>query len=567
MAKLVLACWRSEHDATSLEGLVRRLAPDNLENPRIVDERVDPLLTLATLELAPDGRGPGWAMVGHSEDQLGPLGAPVPEGSFAGLRWSPEHVELLADAAGSRSLWYLETPALFAASTSQRALVLLSRSFEPNPQAMAWMLSSGTLGPGQSWDRRIRLLAPGAQLLFDRRRWTSRRSEAPVVFSADPLPAVQLHKRLQEAIEQTMSRCRFENGWVLPLSGGFDSRALLWALGRQQRLPCITWGTRAARQDPLSDAAVAEGVARRAQAPFRYLEIDPGGATADRVLERFVVAGEGRVDHVTGYLDGLLLWQRLREEGIRGIVRGDEGFGWLPAATSRKGRLSVGLAVFADYRNVSALRSAGVATRTGEPSWPRSLAREPGESVPTWRDRLYHNFRIPTILAALHELKAPFLEIANPFLAGRILEVVRQLPDELRTEKRLFREVAKAQDQWGPYAVHGANPSTTVLFDRPDFRQVLEAELSHPSATAVLEPSWLETMKENLARGPRSPTSASSGPWRSLLKRAVPLAWRQLAQDRLFRESLSLRTLCFRSYLILRVSRMLRADKDWWSDR
>lgn len=560
MTKLLLVCVPSGRRAPQLGPVLTKLAPDNLNSPRIFERWVDEELRVGALELPPGEAVRDALTVGAPEVPLGPVGTPIPEGSFAGVRWSAETIELVADAAGSRTLWYLETPECFAASTSQRALVLLSGRYEPNPEAMAWMLTSGTLGPGLAWDRRIRPVPPGGRVRFQRLTWSSTRQEAHLEFRPGDGDDRVHAGRLEQALNETMERLQLAEGWVLPLSGGFDSRSLLWTLRRRGPVPCLTWGTRASLSDPGSDAGVAQRVAAQAGVPFEFIEIDPGEAPAAKVLERFVIAGEARVDHLTGYLDGLALWERLRARGIRGLIRGDEGFGWLPAATPRKGRLTVGLAVLSDYGNAAALRGLGLMPGCAEPTWPRRLERRSRETVPTWRDRLYHQFRIPTTLAALHEVKTPFVELANPFLADRILAVVRQLPDHLRTEKRLFREVAQAQDAWGPYAERGANPTVRSIFEDEGLRRAMSAEVAIPSASGVLDRRWLDAVSRFLERGPGAPPRETPGEVKQWLRRALPLRVRQVVQDNLQREPLTDGALALRTFLILRMRRLLEED-------
>src|SRR5690606_18909468 len=90
--------------------------------------------------------------------------ADVPDGCFALLRADDEHVELAADASASRTIWYAMTNDLFAASTSQRAVVSVLGDFHPNLDAAAWLLSSGSLGPGRGWDSRIERVPPGGRV-------------------------------------------------------------------------------------------------------------------------------------------------------------------------------------------------------------------------------------------------------------------------------------------------------------------------------------------------------------------------------------------------------------------
>ena len=64
-----------------------------------------------------------------------------------------------------------------------------------------------------------------------------------------------------------------------------------------------------------------------------------------------------------------------------------------------------------------------------------ALLQRSGESLTVWRDTLYHEYRIPVYLAALGDLKLPYVEQMNPLLSRKILTVFRCFPDHLRKGK------------------------------------------------------------------------------------------------------------------------------------
>src|SRR5262245_40240254 len=169
-------------------------------------------------------------------------GAPLPDGNFALLRADDSHVELAADSVGSRTLWYALTEHELIVSTSQRAIVTLLGSFEPNRDALPWMLSSGTLGPSAAWDRRLHRLQPGERVVLDRARWRLESRLDPVVFAADDAASRDTHlERLRAAVIETCRRWSFDaRKWVLTLSGGADSRSLLCLL-RDRGIRSVTW--------------------------------------------------------------------------------------------------------------------------------------------------------------------------------------------------------------------------------------------------------------------------------------------------------------------------------------
>src|SRR5690606_14946583 len=121
------------------------------------------------------------------------------------------------------------------------------------------------------------------------------------------------------------------------------------------------------------------------------------------------------------------------------ILRGDEGFGWIPVANPTQARLSCGLILLEDI--------GGFEKLSFEQEIPSYLLKKDNETNEQWRDRLYHAYRLPIILGALNETKSAYIEIINPLLSKSIIEFVRTLPDTLRTNKYLFKKnVKKALD-------------------------------------------------------------------------------------------------------------------------
>ncbi|RPI62123.1 MAG: hypothetical protein EHM50_04510, partial [Lysobacterales bacterium] len=218
--------------------------------------------------------------------------APLPDGSYALLRADDAHIELVADSVGSRTLWYTLTDQELIVSSSQRAIVTLLGSFEPNRDALPWMLSSGTLGPTAAWDARLRRLQPGERVLLDRARWRLERRLDAVEFAADDSAShgEQL-ERLRGAVEDACCRWSFEpRKWVLTLSGGADSRGLLCLL-RDRGIETVTWGLPGSTEEPGNDALIARQLASTVGVPHRFFPIDWHASAPEVVLERFLAAG------------------------------------------------------------------------------------------------------------------------------------------------------------------------------------------------------------------------------------------------------------------------------------
>jgi hypothetical protein len=487
-------------------------------------------------------------------------GAALPDGSFALLRADEDEVELAADNAGSRTIWYALTDDELIASSSQRAIVNLLGSFEPNRNVLPWMLSSGTLGPTDGWDARLKRVQAGERVVLDRAHWRVRSTkEAPAFIPDRSLSRAAHLERLKAAVADACDRWSFDaEKWVLTLSGGADSRSLLYLL-RDRGIDTVTWGLPESGEQDGSDAQIARQVARALAAPHRFFTIEPHGREPELVLERFLAAGEGRVDRISGYVDGFDVWKTLFDDGYGGVIRGDEAFGWVPVQSAYAVRAATNLATLADYFSPQELATFELA----EQPLPEDFTRASGETLATWRDRLYQQARIPTFLAALTDLKTAYLEIGNPLLARSVLECVRAMPDELRTDKPLWREIVGAQLPDVALAKRVAIPTVTDFLNDRRVLQLLQDELASEHAAALLAPALRARCCAALQAAARAAgRTTRRGDWRhSALAAVIPKPVRAIVRNwRANQPSINPLVLAFRAFIAARMHEMLRAD-------
>ena len=438
MSHFLLVC---ERDAAAeplgpgaLETIAARLAPRGLppRAPHVVTSRglvsaiFEPVAMVERHEHAAClgamfPATPGWWVPGR----------PAPDGSYALFRADGRTVELISDVVASRTIWVHLDDRRMVASTSQRAMAMVLGDVAFDARTLPWMLSVGVIGPGLAWDRRVRPLGPDTRLRLDRATWRWRETCAAPVFRARLRGAATGEARLREAIDRTLAALPIDDRMPLLLSGGCDSRALLFGLARRGTLSTVTFGLPGADTRPESEAGVAARLARGVGARHRYLPITR--APLDEVFDDYVAHSEARTDRFAAYIDGMRLWRELVESGVQGVVRGDEGFGWTRVLRSRSLDACVGL--------LSA-RPIDFGLRDHPPHHrPPFLARRFGETLATQRDRLFQTCCIPTLHAGLNQAKAGHVEIASPFLARPVLDVVRAMPDRHRTDKAVFRRL------------------------------------------------------------------------------------------------------------------------------
>jgi hypothetical protein len=485
-------------------------------------------------------------------------GAPVPDGSFALLRANAQHIELVADAAGSRTLWYVLTADKLIASSSQRAIIAVLGNLQLNRDVLPWILSSGTLGPNGGWDARLQQLRPGERLLLDRARWRVSRKLSPVRFEPDESLDEKAHtERLAAVLDSIWCRWSFDpEKWVLPLSGGVDSRGLLCSLS-DRPIRTVTWGRAASRHEAGNDAQIAKALADHLGVPNRFFPTDFVAEPREHIVRRFLTAGEGRVTKMSGYLDGFLIWKTLYDEGIDGVIRGDEAFGSMYVHDAYGARFTAALTLLSDYFPAAEIERFELPAQT----LPPQLERQRNETLCMWRDRLYQEYRMPQFLAGLTDLKSPYVEVANPLLTSAVLECVRRFPDHLRTGKRLWRNMVAARSPDIPFADSAAVVALTDLTRDPAMLELMLAELESDGARDLFGVALLDRVcghlktalrEGNVATTKRPPQLLVSGLRRRL--RTISRRWVPL------KPHLPPFVFAFRSFVASRMYKLLKLD-------
>jgi hypothetical protein len=485
-------------------------------------------------------------------------GSALPDGSYAMFRASRQKIELATDFMGSRTIWYAQTPDTFIASTSQRAIVYFLESFEPNEEAFAWMLSAGSLGPGLSWDRRIQYLPLNSRLLLDRDLWRVSLHTGETRFSPENLSKEEHREKLKEEIEKVFQNIHFDpTQWVLPLSGGYDSRMLLLMLYRSHpEIRCVTWGSEEALKSKFNDAFIAKKICVGLGVGHHYFITSISNEPVENIFRRFLINGEGRIDHISAYLDGFELWKILSARGVKGIIRGDECFGsryLISELDFRKFMFATMLSDYAEFREMTLPDGF-------RQKWPDSFRPLAHETLEMWRDRLYTEYYFAFCLAPLNDLKLAYVEIMIPFIARSIIERVRKLPDVLRTEKMLFREIVKRYSPPVPFARYAAVDIQRKFLKNGKARELLLDELNSAHNGLV----WPKNLREKISQGVHRGNSGAVSHRYPLISRIRPFIPPRMVKTLQKLVPLSERVdyfdLALRSYIISSMSKLLSQD-------
>jgi hypothetical protein len=484
------------------------------------------------------------------------IASPRPEGTFALFRSDSHAVELLSDYTASRTIWYALTPTQLIASTSQRMVIAALGDFHPDLTTYRWMLASGCLGPGRAWDTRLTPVPPSSTVMLDRATWTLRIEHAQPLTFRPAVGSAEWHEaRLRNAVQRAVTELGLDPAeWTLALSGGMDSRSLLYYLHHAAELRTVTWGVRGALTAPASDAAIARTLARLCGVEHDYAETDVHADDLPAITRRFLTAGEGRIDHLHGYTDGLDLWARLSSAG-RGIIRGYDAFGRKPPVRNGfQARRASSLLVSTDY-------SASIVPpelRLSEADIPPQLLRRPDESLGDWRDRLWLQFRMPFVTAALDDVKTAYVEVVNPLLCRQVVEVVQSLPEKLRDNKTVFARIVSGMFPGVPFARRDAIQETDEILELAPVRQFLQQRLLASPPAPVLEPRVFALLATE--RGHHSTRSAIRRRVVVAVKRYAPRPIENYVRARLRRESPNPRRVAWRAFIIGEMSRMLAED-------
>jgi asparagine synthetase B (glutamine-hydrolysing) len=563
MSKILFVCLRDAARAGAMADAVttacRRLQPDNLRpsapqvlrsgNVVIGVSNPTPVLSIDRRAILAGN------VVGGGAWQACRAGRP--DGSYALVRADDRHVEAISDSLGSRSLWYVLTDSAFIVSTSQRAISCLLGDFEFNPDVVPWLLACGNLGPGHAWDRRVRGVPASTIVSLDLRTWrlsqaveTHREQPGTPAADADP------ERRLRNELNRTFGGLQVDDSrWAITLSGGIDCRAILCSLPTRNQLRAVTWGLQSALDDPTNDAFIARQLAKHFGMRHDFFPLELSDEPVDRILDRFLACGEGRIDHLSGYADGFRLWQRLAADGIHGVLRGDEVFGRDPTYSPWQARKMNELYFWSDFADLPALETMGLRPQV----LPAAQRQRDDETLAEWCDRSHREYRVPVVNAALNDLKLAYVEVANPLLSDGLVRVAQQLPARLRRSKSLFHKIVASMGPDIPFATNIAIQEGTSILRSARFVELLQDGLDGPLSPEV---------PQDLAVFARQRLATSTAAPRVRRRLRVPPAIRAISSGLLGRirarssaaARLDPNRLAFRVLLLSQALRMYRAD-------
>jgi hypothetical protein len=571
MSKILYACSRdydfSESTVNKLADICNELVPDNIrtrpEHKVHVKGHLAYAVTMNNNALHESGLCLllGFLYEKPDTDWVTPK-RNYPDGNYALFRNSDDEIEVVSDGSGSRTIWYYHDDELFVASTSQRAIILFLGTFLFDERVIPWMLSTGSLGPQFSWDRRIQRLQADSSVLLNKKTWDLSVKQNPVTFSEEKRLPEEHKELLADSIRRTIKSLEsldFEH-WVLPLSGGYDSRGILCFIKEQmcatKNIRAVTWGLEASLTEDGNDAKIAKELARSHGVPHDYYHTDISSEPIEEVIDRFILCGEGRIDQLEGYMDGMEIWRRFYENNVAGVIRGDEGFGWAQVSSELTVKLSLGCALCNDFDN---LKKISEYIKLPSQELPPEFKKGRRESLSAWRDRLYHKYRIPTILAALSDIKYSYVEQINPLLSKVILTTVRTIPDNLRTDKALFKEIVDTMEPNIPSADKIAIADSEDILRTKPLVDLLKSEISSDYANQLFGSRFVKYISDGIKEDKAKSKTRKRKITRDISS-LLPKFIKNRLRDTVLPPKVDSNVLAFRVFILLKMHKTLKAD-------
>jgi hypothetical protein len=569
MSKIVYMCFNNKKienelaSEASFQIVSDRLTPDNIEPNPVKSIRQSGIAAavinhVKSVQIKDASICLGTMMKPYDE-WYKPL-APIPDGNYALFRGDKQTVEVITDVVASRTIWYYFDENIFIASTSQRAIVIFLRSFSVNHSVIPWMLPSGRLGYGNSWDSRIKILKGDSRLILDRLNWKLTVNENPVIFNPKNVSIEQSVSMLKEVYIDTLDRMDFGNyKWILTLSGGHDSRILLLLLQNKEMLShCVTWGIPNAINDTTNDAYIAHELAKYFNIEHKYYEIITKENLIDDSLNRLLVAGEGRRDSINAYMDGLETWRCLFKTSTGALMRGDIGLNSRAIVDPEQGRRLQGITLLSDYKKAEILSCFGFEQQEIHPD----LSIREKESLISYSFRLHHIYNIPYHLAALSDIKLSYVEIANPLLTREIVYTLRTLPVESLYMKNAHKRLVSSLSPDIPFASSSADEPIRDILYNSKIVEYIKTRLMHIDNNTVFSEEFINLICRGMKIRNSNDSAQSYFSSYSIvnsIKRIISTKNKQKWSAYLPR-ILDLNTLALRSYIIVEMYRLLQED-------
>ena len=361
---------------------------------------------------------------------------------------------LLVDRTASNPIYFVQTRDYLLFAPEVKALTVSSLVDKAiDMEAFATFMAQGYLLSDQTLFRSVRRLR-GGELLKVKNGTVARETYwrySPGSIS-DGASETELERELGHLLNASAQKHLGEPGkTVIFLSGGVDSRGILGAAlaqvhGDGRRLNTVSWGASQGTQD--SDVSVAASIARHLNTNHRFLQRKVSDYHEYFKRVNYLIDGISDVPAFHPYEHQLMV--ELRSAGYQRVLRGDEVFGLRSFSASSIEGASV-IAYMQRLRGVHGLETAIRPTQykalceASDSAIEKALAEARDLTPNQAKDFFYFAHRLQSYLQSGSYFRQVELDQRNVLLDDSILDFMAKVPDSLRIDKMLFREVVKHQ--------------------------------------------------------------------------------------------------------------------------
>jgi len=311
--------------------------------------------------------------------------------------------------------------------------------------------------------------------------------------------------------------------------------------------------------------------------PHRFYNLEDREESIEKVIDRYLKCSEGRLDQPLGFLDGMKVWKDLLKNNLTEAIRGDSGFNSGPTSSERIIRVWYDAGLCSDFSNLKDIIDE---FNLPDQELPEELERAENDSLITWKDKVYQNYRFTTILAGYSDVKYSYVEQINPLLSREILKRWRELPDHLRADKSLFEEIV---DSWSPdipYAKKSGLFTPDDLLRNEEFIDIIHEKIQSEYAQNLFNQEFIDYILEGVTKEDSSDDSSGSSSLRKKLKELIPKPIeKSIFKNYIYKSDVLTNfyfsiapptvdnyRLTFRAYILIRMHEILKADSDRFND-
>ncbi|MBU0519450.1 hypothetical protein KKA00_03705 [bacterium] len=375
-------------------------------------------------------------------------------GSFAIILIDQEHhfFQIVADRLATVPVYYIRKDNMLAFSPDIRPLLrMFPGPPDINALAVENFLASGFILDGRTLIDGLYCIRPAEIIQVDgtevsvKRYWQFGYTETRDNRSRADLEVEMAHLCKQAVRRQISGKHKL----ALPLSGGYDSRSILFfwqMLHPDEKIHTVCWGVD--ETIPETDAFISRELSKTYNTIHNFFPLEAGGLTEH--FREFVLRDEGRTDTVGNYAKGLSVFDRIRDDvGIDMLVRGNEIFGARGKVYRMKDLMHTAfmddLTCFPDsfhylkpsiYKDFAAI---------GQEQMRQLHAINPYDDPVDRKDFMFILLRLSGYQSPLTRIKKQAIEERNPYLDNDIMTFMATLHSKYRIWKNLFMSSMRNQ--------------------------------------------------------------------------------------------------------------------------